>query len=42
VTGTYGGTNLTETPTGDPPAETAFLALFELESAISPTATPPE
>jgi hypothetical protein len=40
VTGTYGGTNLTETPTGEPPAETAFLALFELESPLEGTATP--
>lgn len=43
VTGHYSGTNLTETPTGDPPDErTAFLALFELESAVGPRATPTE
>ncbi|MDS0283681.1 hypothetical protein [Haloarcula onubensis] len=34
VTGTYGERGLTETPSGEPPAETAFVALFRLGSAI--------
>ena len=34
VTGSYDGTNLTETPSGEPPAETAFVALFRLDSPV--------
>lgn len=35
VTGRYGGTGLTETPTGEPPSgRTAFVALFRLESPV--------
>lgn len=34
VTGTYGGTDLPETPAGEPPDRTAFVALFRLGSAI--------
>lgn len=37
VTGRYDGTDLTETPSGEPPDRTAFVALFRLDTAVGRT-----